>query len=52
MTLCTCIMIFLLSAHSSSVVGYIMGYKVQCNVHLEIVMTAIVQVIGLTIDTW
>ena len=30
-TLCTCKVIFLLSAHSSSVVGYIMGYKVQCN---------------------
>ena len=32
MTLCTCIMImmFLLSAHSPSGVGYIMGYKVQC----------------------
>ena len=26
------------------VVGYIIGYKVQCNVHLEIIMTAIVQV--------
>ena len=47
MTLCTCIMMFPLSAHSSSVVGYIMGYIV----HLEIIMTAIVQVIGLIIDT-
>ena len=36
MTLCTCMMMFLLSAHSSdSVVGYIMGYKVQCNSTLE-----------------
>ena len=32
-------------AHSSSGVGYIMGYKVQCNSTLrDYIMTAIVQV--------